>query len=96
MARATATEPSPRAFVYKISSLRYRSVEMRHLDTKILTRFQKGEITLEEAADPLLNDEAQDRKGESDQRLRSLCQTHQAEQNTAKITEMQDNSTNES
>ena len=95
MARATATEPSPRAFVYKISSLRYRSVEMRHLVTEILTRFQKGEITLKEAADRLLNDEVQDRKAESDQRLRSLCQALQGEQNPAKIREIKDRLTHE-
>ena len=68
---------------------------MRQLVTEILTRFQKGEITLEQATDRLLSGEIQDRKVESDERMKNLCKVLQREQNPAKVQEIKDRLTHE-
>jgi len=68
---------------------------MRQLVTEILTRFQKGELTLEQATERLLSKEARGLKAESDERIRDLCDALQREQNPDKIQELKESLTHE-
>ena len=63
---------------------------MKRLITDILTQFQKGQITLQEATDRLLSERTQDqtRKTKSNRRLKSLCSALQRERNPAKVREI--------
>jgi hypothetical protein len=63
---------------------------MKEFITDVLTQFQKGRITLEEAADRLLSETSpnQSQKVKSDRRLKNLCSALQRERNPAKIREL--------
>ena len=61
---------------------------MKQFVTEVLTQFQKGQITLQEAADRLIAEKAQDRKAKSNRRLKSLCSALQRERNPAKVREL--------
>jgi len=63
---------------------------MKQFITDVLTDFQKGRITLEEAADRLLaeKEEGQRRKTRSNQRLDSLCKDLQSDKDPEKIREL--------
>jgi hypothetical protein len=65
---------------------------MKQFITDVLTEFQKGQITLEEAADRLLIETRQDksRRAGSDRRLKTLCSALQREQSPAKIRELKE------
>ena len=63
---------------------------MKQFVTDVLTQFQKGQITLQEAADRLITEKAHDRKAKSNRRLKSLCSALQRERNPAKIRELKD------
>jgi hypothetical protein len=60
---------------------------MKQLITEILTQFQRGELTLEQATDRLLIQKmkARARKASSDRRLKSLCGALQRERSEAKV-----------
>ena len=64
--------------------------KLKQFVTDILMRFQKGQLTLQEAADRLLAEKAQDqtRKEKSNRRLKSLCSALQRERNPAKAREI--------
>ena len=63
---------------------------MKELITDVLTEFQKGRITLEEAADRLLTETRtiRNEKARSNRRLKSLCSALQRERNPARIREI--------
>ena len=61
---------------------------MKQFVTEVLTQSQKGQITLQEAADRLITDKAQDWKAKSNRRLKSLCSALQRERNPAKVREL--------
>ena len=61
---------------------------MKQLVTEVLTQFQKGQITLQEATDRLITEKAQDRKAKSNRRLKNLCTALQRERNPAKVREI--------
>ena len=63
---------------------------MKAFITDVLTQFQKGRITLEEATDRLLTEARtnRDQKANSNRRLESLCSALQREPNPAKIQEL--------
>ena len=61
---------------------------MKEFVTEVLTQFQKGQITLEEATDRLITQKAQDRKAKSNRRLKNLCTALQRERNPAKVREI--------
>jgi hypothetical protein len=61
---------------------------MKQFVTEVLTQFQKGQITLEEAANRLTTEKAQDRKAKSNRRLKSLCTALQRESDPAKVQEL--------
>lgn len=61
---------------------------MKQFITEVLTEFQKGRISLEEAADRLLTEKALDRKVKSNRRLKSLSGALQRERNPAKVREL--------
>jgi len=63
---------------------------MKQFITDILTQFQKGQLTLQEAADRLLTDkiQGQTRKAKSNRRLKSLCTALQKERDPAKVREI--------
>jgi hypothetical protein len=65
---------------------------MKQVISEILTRFQRGQITLQQATDRLLTEKAQDqtRKAKSNRRLKSLCSALQRERNPAKVQEVKD------
>ena len=66
--------------------------KMKQVVTDILTRFQKGQITLQEAADRLITEKIEDesRKEKSNRRLKSLSGALQRERNPVKIREIKD------
>ena len=63
---------------------------MKQFITEVLTDFQKGRLTLEEAADRLLTEKAevQSRKTNSNRRLKNLCSNLQREKSPAKIRDL--------
>jgi hypothetical protein len=61
---------------------------MKQFVTEILTQFQKGQITLREAADRLTAEKAPGRKAKSNRRLKSLCSALQRERNPAKLRDL--------
>lgn len=63
---------------------------MKEFITDVLSRFQKGRITLEEATERLLAEAEtnRNRKETSNRRLKSLCSALQREQNPARIREL--------
>ena len=61
---------------------------MKQFVTEVLTQFQKGHITLQEAADRLITEKAEDREAKSNRRLKSLCSAVQRERNPAKVREL--------
>src|SRR5437870_1886097 len=63
------------------------SHQMKQFITEVLTQFQKGQITLQEAAHRLITEKRQDRKAKSNRRLKSLCGALQRERNPAKVRE---------
>ena len=70
---------------------------MKQFITDVLTQFQNGQITLEEAADRLLTDKTQDQtlKAKSNRRLKNLCSALQRERNPAKVQEIKNRLTHE-
>jgi hypothetical protein len=62
----------------------------KRLITRVLVQFQKGQISLEAAADQLLteNASAEARKVKSNRRLKGLCTALQREHNPDKIQEL--------
>lgn len=63
---------------------------MKEFITDVLTRFQKGRITLEEATDRLLAEAKSNRKRKatSNRKLKSLCSALQHEQSPSRIREL--------
>jgi len=63
---------------------------MKQFITDVLTQFQKGRITLEEAAGRLLTEKtpSQSQKAKSNRRPKSLCSALQRERNPAKVREL--------
>ena len=61
---------------------------MKEFIIEVLTQFQKGQITLQEATDRLITEKAQDWKAKSNRRLKSLCSALQRERNPAKVREL--------
>jgi len=61
---------------------------MKQFVTEVLTQFQKGQITLREAADRLTAEKAPGRKSKSNRRLKSLCSALQRERNPAKLRDL--------
>ncbi len=61
---------------------------MKQFVTEVLTQFQKGQISLQEAADRLIAQKAQDRKAKSNRRLKSLCAALERERNPAKVRQL--------
>lgn len=64
--------------------------EMKQFITDVLTQFQRGEITLQEATDRLLAKKAQEqsRKAKSDERLKQLCNALERERSPSKVQEL--------
>jgi hypothetical protein len=71
--------------------------EMKQFITDVLTQFQKGEITLQEATDRLLTEKTQEenRKTKSNRRLKELCSALQREEDPSKVRELKDRLSNE-
>ena len=86
-----------RRCVYKIWRLHYPLIEMKQSITDILTQFQKGQITMEEAADRLLTEKMRDGAGreKSNQRMKDLCSALQQERDPAKVRQIKDRLTHE-
>ena len=63
---------------------------MKQFITDVLTQFQKGRLTLEEAADRLLTEKTHNRgqKAKSNRRLKTLCSALQRERQPAKVREL--------
>jgi hypothetical protein len=63
---------------------------MKQFITDVLTQFQRGEITLQEATDRLLAErpQAQSRKAKSDERLKELCSALERERSPSKVGEL--------
>ena len=63
---------------------------MKQFIAAILTQFQKGELTLQQATHRLLAEQTRNqvRKSKSNRRLRTLCSALQKEQSPAKIREL--------
>jgi hypothetical protein len=63
---------------------------MKQAITEILTEFQKGHLSLQEPTDRLLTEksEQQSRKIKSNQRLKSICEALEEEQNPSKVQDL--------
>ena len=63
---------------------------MKQFITDTLIEFQRGRLTLEEAANRLLRErtESKDRKARSNRRLKALCGALQRERDPAKVREL--------
>ena len=61
---------------------------MKRFVIEVLTQFQKGQITLQEAANWLITEKAQGRKAKSNRRLKSLCAALQREPSPAKVQQL--------
>lgn len=76
--------------VREFKAVAEKSAGMKQFITKTLMNFQKGQITLQQAADRLFAERIhrQSRKVKSNRRLKSLCAALQRERNAAKIREL--------
>ena len=63
---------------------------MKEFITDTLIKFQKGQLTLQQAADRLLTEKihGESRKAKSNRRLKNLCGALQRERNAAKAREL--------
>ena len=61
---------------------------MKGFVIEVLTQFQKGQITLQGAANRLITEKAQGRKAKSNRRLKSLCAALQPQHNPAKAQQL--------